>query len=74
MEQGEQSFADHVKNFGKTMMRVLVDTAIKETSKIEAVQEEVEVQKLRIGKEVVWKVFPFVAIGLILLIVIGRFK
>ncbi|MBA7659358.1 hypothetical protein ES703_67335 [subsurface metagenome] len=74
METGAQDFGDHLKNFGKTMLRVLADTAIQEVSKIEGVQKEIEAQKLGMGKEVVWKVFPFVAIGLILLIVIGRFK
>ncbi|MBA7497074.1 hypothetical protein ES702_07683 [subsurface metagenome] len=74
MEQGQVSFADHLKNFGLTMLRGLKDIAIKEGAKIEAVQKEVEAQKLVMSKELLWKIFPFVVVIGLTLWLIGRFK
>lgn len=62
-ESGDQDFGDHLKQFGKTMLRLLGQTAIQEGAKIEAVQKEVEAQKLVLSKELLWKIFPFLAIG-----------
>lgn len=73
-EFGEQNFGDHLKNFGLTMLRGLKDIAIKEGAKIEAVQKEVEAQKLVMSKELLWKVFPFVIVIGLTLWLIGRFK
>lgn len=74
MEQGQVSFADHLKAFGLNMLRGLKDVAIKEGSKIEAVQKEVEAQKLVMSKELLWKAFPFVVVIGLTLWLIGRFK
>lgn len=73
-EFGEQSFAQHLKDFGNTMLGLLKQAAIQEGSKIEGVQKEIEAQKLILSKELLWKIFPFLAIGGLSLFLVKRFK
>lgn len=70
---GKQSFKDVLDNLGKVALDVLKQVAVREISKTEVVQKEVEVQKTLAGKNILWQYFPFILVGLVLVVVL-RFK
>lgn len=74
MEKGKVSFKGILAGFFKVMGEVLGKYAVQEGSKIPAVQQEVERQKTFLSKEVLWKAFPFIAVGGLILFVVSKVK
>ena len=72
METGKQSFKSVIDNLWQTTQEVLRQIAVKEISKTESVRREIEEQKVVVGKELLWKIFPFVAIGMITLWAVSK--
>lgn len=72
-ETGKVSFKSVIDNLWQTTQEVLKQIAVKELSKTEAVQKEIEAQKSVTGKNILWKAFPYILGGLVVLMVI-RFK
>lgn len=63
--------------FGKVLDvtgQVLKQVVIQEVSKIPAVENEIEKQKVVAGKNVLWTIFPWIAFGGLTLLMIGKFK
>lgn len=54
--------------------KTLEDSAVRLISQNKTVQEEVEKQKVIVGKEMLWKYIPFILIGTVLTVLIVRFK
>lgn len=72
-EKGAVSFKSVIDNLWGVTQSVLGEVAVKEASKIEGVREAVKGGAVRIGQQTLWKYFPFVLGGLILLLII-KFK
>lgn len=64
-ESGKVNFNERLKSIWDTSLDVLGEIAYREGSKIEGVREAVEKQKVVVGKNLLWKVFPFVVIGFV---------
>ena len=63
--------------FGKVLDvtgQVLKQVVIQEVSKIPAVENEIEKQKVVAGKNVLWTIFPWIAFVGLTLLMIGKFK
>jgi len=72
-ETGKTSFQSVIDNLWNTTQEVLKQIAVKELSKTEAVQKEIEAQKSVTGKNILWNAFPYILGGLVVIMVI-RFK
>jgi len=64
-ESGKVNFSDLLKGFWETTQDVLAEVAYREGSKIEGVREAIDKQKVEEGKNLLWKAFPFIAIGIV---------
>ena len=64
-ESGKVNFDDLLKSFWETTKGVLAEVAYREGSKIEGVREAIDKGKVTAGKNLLWKVFPFMAIAVI---------
>lgn len=73
MEAGKQTFKDILDGLWDTTKYILKEVAVKELSKTEAIQKEIEAQKTVTGKNILWRYFPFI-IGALALVAIIRFK
>lgn len=73
-ESGKVDFGKLLDSFWKTTQEVLGEIAYREGSKIEGVREAVNTQAVIQGKNLLWKIFPIIAIGGVLLFTIGKFK
>ncbi|MBA7497088.1 hypothetical protein ES702_07697 [subsurface metagenome] len=67
------SFKDVINSLKETALYVLKEIAVKELSKTEAIQKEIETQKTVAGKNILWQYFPFIIAGLAAVAII-RFK
>lgn len=72
-ETGKVSFKSVLDNLWQTTQDVLKQIAVKELSKTEVIQREIEAQKSVTGKNILWKAFPYILGGLVLVMVL-RFK
>ena len=56
--------------FGET----LKETLIQKASESPAVQQAIEEEKVKAGKNITWQIMPFVLIGAVVAVLIARFK
>ena len=64
-ESGKVSFTSLLKDTWETTLDVLSEVAYREGSKIEGVRQAIDQKKVIEGKNLLWKVFPFVMIGIV---------
>jgi hypothetical protein len=64
-ESGKVNFNDLLKGFWDMTQDVLAEVAYREGSKIEGVRQAIDKQKVVEGKNLLWKVFPFMVVGVI---------
>ena len=64
-ESGKVSFTDLLKGFWETTQDVLAEVAFREGSKVEGVRDAIEDRKVIEGKNLLWKAFPFIIIGIV---------
>lgn len=57
-----------------TIKTVLQDSAVRLIGQNKQVQEQIEKQKVEVGKEALWKYIPFILVGTVLTALIIRFK
>jgi len=65
VESGKINFGDLLKGFWDTTLDVLGEVAYREGSKIEGVREAIDNKKVVEGKNLLWKVFPFLMVGIV---------
>lgn len=65
METGKINFNDRLKSAWGTTLDVLGEIMYREGSKIEGVRQAVEQQKVVVGKNLLWKIFPFLVVGVV---------
>ena len=59
---------------GEITKQVLKQVVVQEASKIPAVEAEVQAQKVKAGKNILWQYFPMMLIGVLALFTIIKFK
>lgn len=64
-ESGKINFSDTLKSFWETSQDVLAEIAYREGSKVEGVREAIDQQKVIEGKNLLWKIFPFIVVGVV---------
>lgn len=64
-ESGKQDNTSWIEGVWETSLDVLGEIAYREGSKIQGVQEAIDERKVTEGKNLLWKVFPFVMIGIV---------
>lgn len=64
-ESGKVNFNERLKSAWGTALDVLAEIAYREGSKIEGVRQAVDEQKVVVGKNLLWKVFPFAVVGIV---------
>lgn len=64
-ESGKQSFDSWIDGVWQTSLDVLGEIAYREGSKVEGVQQAIDNRKVVEGKNLLWKVFPFIVIGFV---------
>lgn len=64
-ESGKQDFSSWIDGVWNTSLDVLGEIAYREGSKIEGVQEAIDNRKVVEGKNLLWKIFPFIVIGFV---------
>ncbi|MCK4825213.1 hypothetical protein KA005_56210 [bacterium] len=64
-ESGKQDFNSWIDGVWQTTLDCLGEIAYREGSKIEGVREAIDERKVVEGKNLLWKVFPFLAIGIV---------
>ena len=64
-ESGKQDFNSWIDGVWKTSLDILGEIAYREGSKIEGVREAIDERKIVEGKNLLWKVFPFLVIGIV---------
>lgn len=64
-ESGKQDNSSWIDRAWQTSLDVLGEIAYREGSKIEGVQQAIEERKITEGKNLLWRVFPFLVIGFV---------
>jgi hypothetical protein len=64
-ESGKVNFNDLLKGFWDTTQDVLAEIAYREGAKVEGVREAIDKKKVEEGKNILWKSFPYIVIGLV---------
>lgn len=65
MESGKQDFSTWINGVWETSLDILGEIAYREGSKIEGVRDAIDERKIIEGKNLLWKVFPFLIIGIV---------
>jgi len=55
-----------------TGLEILKETIVKKAAQVPGVQREVQVQAEKKGKDILWTIAPFAAVGLIIFLIIRR--
>lgn len=64
-ESGKQDNTSWIDNVWKTSLGVLKEIAYREGSKVEGVRTAIEEKKVQEGKNILWRVFPFICLGIV---------
>jgi len=67
-------FKSFFKDGADFVLDVFKNSLIQKVSQTQAVQDEVEAQKVIAGKNLVWAYLPFILIGAVVITMIARFK
>ncbi len=64
-ESGAIDFGKLLGNFWEHTKDILGEIAYREGAKVEGVRDAIDAAKIKEGKNLLWKVFPFMIIGIV---------
>lgn len=73
-ESGGIDFKSFFQDGADFVFNVFKDAVIQKVSQTEEVQKEIETQKVKAGKNILWQYFPFIVVGVLAITLIARFK